>query len=327
MPWIAPERIAMITEDHRVPHGQGTHIFVRNVRPEGVARFAPERIVVLQHGATYPSTAFHLPFGGLSWMHWLGQRGFDAWCLDLPGYGRSTRPAALEEPPEKHPPYLRTPEAAAALGRVVDYVRERRGVAQLNIIGWSWGTAISSLYTSQNNDKVARLTLFAPVWHRQGRSAIDDGKPLGAYRLVTRAEAKARKQAGVPKHKLAGLMPDSWFEAWADETFATDPKGGGKTLRAPNGVVLDSREYWSAGRSNYDPAKVTVPLQIVVGEWDNDTPVGMAQTLFPLFVNAPWKRLTLIGEGTHSLLMERNRLLLFRTVQQFLEEPGPGEAG
>ena len=66
-----------------------------------------------------------------------------------------------------------------------------------------------------------------------------------------------------------------------------------------------------------------MPLLIVVGEWDNDTPPYMAQAIFPLATGAPWKRLSVLGGGTHSMLMERNRILLFRTVQQFLEEAPP----
>ena len=76
------------------------------------------------------------------------------------------------------------------------------------------------------------------------------------------------------------------FEQWADATFATDPKGGGKTLRAPNGVIQDGQEYWSAGKAAYDPARIKAPVLLVVGEWDKDTPPYMAQTLFPLLVNA-----------------------------------------
>jgi hypothetical protein len=36
--------------------------------------------------------------------------------------------------------------------------------------------------------------------------------------------------------------------------------------------------------------------------------------------NSPGKRLVILGEGTHTILMERNRMALFRTVQSFLEE-------
>jgi hypothetical protein len=40
-----------------------------------------------------------------------------------------------------------------------------------------------------------------------------------------------------------------------------------------------------------------------------------------LVLYAPLKRLVMIGEGTHSIVMEKNRLQLFREVQSFLEEP------
>ena len=48
----------------------------------------------------------------------------------------------------------------------------------------------------------------------------------------------------------------------------------------------------------------------------------MAQALFPLLVNAPLKQYLEIGEGTHSIMLERNRMQLFRAVQGFLDRPG-----
>jgi pimeloyl-ACP methyl ester carboxylesterase len=147
---------------------------------------------------------------------------------------------------------------------------------------------------------------------------------VGAYRTVDREATLKRRLGGLDDRRKADIMPPGWFDQWWTAVAATDPAGGGKTVRAPNGVVMDSIEYWSAGKPLYDPARVTVPVLIVVGEWDNDTPVSMAQTLFPLFTAAPWKRLSILSGGTHSMVTERNRMLLFRTVQQFLEEAPPG---
>jgi len=48
----------------------------------------------------------------------------------------------------------------------------------------------------------------------------------------------------------------------------------------------------------------------------------MAQTLFPLLKNAPDKRYVLLAEGTHTIIMEKNRLKLFEAVQAFLDEQG-----
>ena len=92
-------------------------------------------------------------------------------------------------------------------------------------------------------------------------------------------------------------------------------------VRAPNGVVQDLAEHWAPGKPPfYDPAKITAPTLLVLAEWDRDTPLHMASTLFPLLSNSPGKRLVVLGEGTHTVVMERNRGALFQAVQLFLEE-------
>jgi pimeloyl-ACP methyl ester carboxylesterase len=169
---------------------------------------------------------------------------------------------------------------------------------------------------------VERLVLFAPGWVREGTSAADPGGKLGAWRGVTRNAALDRWLNGVPDGKRDGLIPAGWFDTWEGATFATDPVGAAMhppVLRAPNGVVQDSRDYWTAGRALYDPAAITAPTMIAVGEWDRDTPPALGLTLFSLLKNAREKRFALLGEATHTALMERNRLALFAQVQLFLE--------
>jgi pimeloyl-ACP methyl ester carboxylesterase len=127
----------------------------------------------------------------------------------------------------------------------------------------------------------------------------------------------------VPKHKQADLIPPGWFEAWADATFATDPVGAKKTpqvLRAPNGVVLDGREFWSSGKPLYDPALIRVPTFLAHAEWDADLPNYMLYAYFEKLTNTPYKRYVQIGEGTHTVIMEKNRMQLFQAVQNFLDE-------
>ncbi|MGE0767700.1 MAG: alpha/beta hydrolase [Hyphomicrobiaceae bacterium] len=322
---IKPEIVA---EDLSVDFAPWGRIFVRNKRPAGVDRFAADRIVVFQHGATYGGEAFDIPFGGMSWMDFVAARGFDCYFIDLPGYGRSTRPPQMDEPPENNPPFMRTPDAARCLGAVVDFVRARRRVDKVCLVGWSWGTAVTGYYTAGHNDTVERLTLYAPVWDRSksSPSPIHVQGKVGAYRTVDREATLKRRLGGLDEAAKADIIPAGWFDQWWTAVAAADPAGGGKTIRAPNGVVMDGVEYWNAGKPLYDPAHITVPLLVVVGEWDNDTPRAMAETVFPLFTKAPWKRLAVLGGGTHAMLMERNRILLFRSVQQFLEEssPGPG---
>ena len=313
----------VVAADLTVPDGAGGQMYVRNKRPDGLTRFSSDRIAIMVHGATYPATAFDLPLAGKSWMDYMAERGFDVYTFDLPGYGRSTRPASMDQPADQNEPLMRTADAVKALGAVVDFVRGRNGVESVNLVGWSWGTVITANYAAENPAKVARLALYAPAWFRTTPSLVQVEGKLGAYRTVSRDAALQRWLTGVPENKKADLIPPGWFEQWADVTFATDPKGDGKTLRALNGVVQDGQELWAKGQSTYDPAKITAPVLLVLGEWDRDTPPYMAQTLFPLLTNAQWKRFAMLSEGTHTILMEKNRMLLLRTVQQFLEEPAP----
>ena len=46
----------------------------------------------------------------------------------------------------------------------------------------------------------------------------------------------------------------------------------------------------------------------------------MRHTLFPLLVSSPGKRYVELAEGTHTIVMEKNRLKLFEAVQAFLDE-------
>jgi pimeloyl-ACP methyl ester carboxylesterase len=319
---------ALITEEMMVKSPDpGIEIFVRNKRPANMNSFRPERTVLFVHGATYPAhAAFDLKLDGQSWMDYIASRGYDVYLLDVRGYGKSTRPKEMAEDAKNNPPIVRGDTAVKDIGTVVDFVLARRNIPRLNLLGWSWGTTLMATYTTQNPGKVERLALYAPSWIRQTPSLVQTGPgPTPAYRTVRRDAALGRWLTGVPEDKKAALIPAGWFDAWADATFASDPDGAKQNppvLRAPNGVVQDGAEFHGAGKPYYDPAKITVPTLLVLGEWDRDTPPYMAQTLFPLLVNAPGKRFVMLAEGTHTIMMEKNRLELFKAVQGFLDEAG-----
>ena len=72
-----------------------------------------------------------------------------------------------------------------------------------------------------------------------------------------------------------------------------------------------------------DPAGIRVPTLLVVGDRDADTPPHMARGYFERLVNAPCRRMVVIGDGTHNLMIERQRMQLFREVQLFMSEGRP----
>ena len=317
----------LVMEEMMVPSEPGIEVYVRNKRPADMNTFRPERTVLFVHGATYPAeTAFDLPLNGMSWMDYIASRGYDVYLVDIRGYGRSVRPKEMADKPEANPPIVRGDTAVKDISAAVDFILKRRNIARLNLLGWSWGTTLMATYTTQNASKVERLVLYAPSWIRTTPSLVQTGPgPLGAYRTVKRDQALARWMTGVPENKMADLIPAGWFDAWAEATFASDPEGAKADppfIRAPNGVVADGLDFFGAGKPYYDPSKITVPTLLIHAEWDRDTPAYMAQTLFPLLVNAPGKRYVQLAEGTHTIIMEKNRLKLFEAVQAFLDEQG-----
>jgi hypothetical protein len=52
-------------------------------------------------------------------------------------------------------------------------------------------------------------------------------------------------------------------------------------------------------------------------------PSGQAHAYFAKLTNVPYKRFVEIGEGTHTIMMEKNRMQFFREVMNFLNESDP----
>ncbi|MCX7170407.1 MAG: alpha/beta fold hydrolase [Proteobacteria bacterium] len=308
----------------------GIKLYVRNKHQRGVKSFPGDKIVLMVHGATYPAeTAFDLKLNGTSWMDYIARHGYDVYLVDLRGFGKSDRPPEMDQPADQNPPLVRIDTAVKDVAAAADFILKRRNVAKIDMLGWSWGASIMGMYTTQNNDKVNKLVLYSPQWLRNTVALTDAGGKLGAYRVVAEDAARKRWLTGVPEDEHAELIPPGWFEAWSEATFATDPVGSKqkpRTLRATNGIVQDSREFWNVGKPLYDPSLIRVPTFLAHGEWDADLPSYMLYEYFAKLTNTPYKRYVQIGEATHTVIMEKNRMQLFSTIQQFLDEKfNPGD--
>ncbi len=313
----------VVTEDFMIPSGdRGIDLFVRNKHLAGEGQFKTDRVALYVHGASQASeSTFDLGVDGLSWMDFIARHGFDVYLMDVRGYGRSSRPPEMSAPASAHPPIVTTDVAVADAGKAIDFIRARRGVEKISLIGWSWGTVTVGAYAAGNPDKIDRLVLYAPVWLHAPSSA-SELPPLGAYSSWTVEEARGFLQAGAPPDKIAGLMPDAWFAAWKAAALATDAVGARQSppvVRTPNGATWDGRRYWQAGRPYYDAARIVSPTLVIYGEWDATLPTTLAQAYFGQLAGAPCRRLVEIGGATHFAMLEINRMQLLHEVQLFLE--------
>ena len=304
----------------------GIEIYVKNKHAEGISSFSADRTLLFVHGATYPAeTSFDLPIEGVSMMDLFAQNGYDVYLVDVRGYGHSTRPAELRQPADANKPIATSEEAGRDLGAAVDYILHARGITKLDLMGWSWGTSIAGNYASQHNDKINRLVLYAPAWTFQP-SKEPPTSAIPAYRQVSKDEAKARWYKGVPADKQEALIPPGVFDQWWDATLATDPIGSKMNPSGdspPNGVMTEFLNYWVAGKPFYDPGKIKVPTLLIHAEWDADLPSYMSQAYFTKLTAAPYKRFVEIGEGTHTVMLEKNRMQFFHEILGFLSENDP----
>src|SRR5437763_2429000 len=82
--------------------GQPAQIYVRERVQAGAAlrgAVVSDRVVLFVHGAGTPAeVSFDVPYQDYSWMAFLAREGFDVFSMDTTGYGRSTRPAAMNDP-------------------------------------------------------------------------------------------------------------------------------------------------------------------------------------------------------------------------------------
>ena len=317
--------VKLFSESYYIPSvDPDIRLYVRNTRPDTLSTFSGERTLLFVHGATYPSdTMFDLKIDGVSWMDSIAGHDYDVYSMDVRGFGRSTRPPAMDRPAAENPPVVTTDDGVSDFGAVVDHIRQRRGVPRLNVMGWSWGTVIAGAYAANNPDTVERLVMYAPLWLRRTPGGLRVSGPMGAYRTVTLEAATERWLTAVADDRHKDLISPGVLESWWAANMAADPVGAKASppcVRAPNGLLVDGFKYWEADAPYYDPAAIRAPVLMVVGDWDVDTPVYMAQAILGQLTASPRKRLVIIGEGTHHLMLERNRLQMFREVQSFLDE-------
>ena len=325
----------ILVTDFRVPGREdGVSIHVRNKRLARDHITDDQRVVIFVHGATYAgSVAFdHAMFGGGSWLDYMAVHGFDAYLFDIRGYGRSSRPTEATEPPWGGRPYARTPEAVEDLAAVVDFVRQRTGVSKVNLVGWSWGTAIAGGFASDHAAVVRHLVMVAPLWTIRTTPVValtrwmmsayptslrQTADFLGSFRNIPKPEARKRWLRGLEADVAEQLMPNAEFDKWW--RALSEVQGDGETVRVPSGVMADLTDIWAAGGATYAPEKIGAPTLLLLGEWDVDTPPYMAQEVLSRLRSASYKRLEILARGTHSMALELNRVDLYRRARDFLE--------
>ena len=318
--------------------GQLTQIYVREVVEAGtVLRGGPaaDRVALFIHGAGTPAeVAFDVPYQDYSWMAYLAHAGFDVFSMDMTGYGRSTRPAAMNDPcnltTEQQalyvPSLISAPCAASYahqmttlasdwhdIDAVVDRVRALRKVDKLNLLGWSQGGPRSAGYAAQHPEKVAKLVLLAPAYNRNAKAEAPEQVPASgaAFNTQSREEFIANwdRQVGCPDQYDAGSLNSVW-----SEMIASDPVGatwGTGVRRAP--------QVTSWGWTTAVVAKMQIPTLMVAGAHDKQVNPDRVREFYT-DLGSPKKVFVDLACSSHNAMWERNHLLLFRASVEWLTQ-------
>ena len=315
--------------------GQFTELYVRErAQPATIdgSNSLEGRVVLFVHGCCYASeVAFDLPYKNYSWMAFLAAEGYDTFAVDVTGYGRSTRPYAMNDPCNLsvedrqelgmklqpcEPSYrFRITTIAshwADIDRAVDYIRELRQVSKVSLIAWSSGGPRAGGYAAQHPDKIDRLVLLAPAYTR---SLPSDRPSEPIEGPAMRAQVDARdsenwdSQVGCPDQYDPALK-----QIIRSEALRSDPVGatwGSGTMRSPNTI----RWEWNKQMINHSET----PTLVIVGEHDEDRFVERGKDLYE-DIGAQEKVLIDLACASHMAQFESNRLLLFDASLQWLRD-------
>jgi pimeloyl-ACP methyl ester carboxylesterase len=318
--------------------GQPAQIYVRERARAGTmlrASTLAGRVVLFVHGAGTPGeVAFDVPYQDYSWMAYLANAGFDVFSMDFTGYGRSTRPPAMNDPcnlsAEQQqafiPGLLAAPCAASYpnqlttiasdwddLSAVVDYIRSLRRVDRVSLVAWSLGGPRSGGFAARHPDKVDKLVLLAPAFNRTSSSNPPAKLPADgvAMNKQSREDFRANwdRQVGCADQYDPAVSDVVW-----SASLEADPVGatwGAGVRRAPSTTV------W--GWNGDVVAKLQAPTLMVAGAHDKQVLPDRVRELYSA-IGSPQKMLVDLACSSHNAMWERNHLVLFRASLDWLTQ-------
>ena len=315
--------------------GQTTQVYVREVVHAGVALHGPaaDRVALFVHGAGTPAeVAFDVPLQDYSWMAYLAHAGFDTFSMDMTGYGRSTRPAPMNDPcnlsreqqagfiPALIPapcspsyPHQLTTLASDwnDIGAVVDYLLALRHVERVSLLAWSLGGPRAAGYASGHPEKVRQMVLLAPGYNRAASAGPPPQVPADGAAMTTQSHdeftANWARQTGCSDQVDPAASDSVW-----EQMLASDPVGatwGTGVRRAP--------QVTSWGWTSAAVAKTQTPTLMVSGVHDKQVPPDRVRELYE-DLGATHKVFVDLACSSHNAMWEKNHLLLFKASAEWL---------
>ncbi|MDH4093534.1 MAG: alpha/beta hydrolase [Betaproteobacteria bacterium] len=287
----------------------GVRLFLWRKTP--AAPGARHGTILFVHGssmASQPTFDLHVPGRPhSSVMEWFAARGFDAWCMDNEGYGRSDK---------SRPINCDIANGADDLAAGSEYVLRASGADRLLVYGISSGALKAAVFAERHPERVARLALDAFVWTGAGSPTLAERrKKLPEFQSKNRRPIDRKFVRSIFERDHPGTADQATIEAFADAILALDDS-------VPTGTYVDMCSKLPL----VDPAKIMVPTLILRGQYDGIAGVDDLLEFFKRLPNAD-KQFSVMAGISHASFQQKNYLTVYHLLHAFFTQPKPEYLG
>jgi pimeloyl-ACP methyl ester carboxylesterase len=267
--------------------------------------------VLFVHGSSMASQpTFDLQVPGRpdsSAMDWFAARGFDTWCMDNEGYGRSDK---------SRPINCDIPNGADDLAAGTEYILKATGAPKLLVYGISSGALKAALFAQRHPERVARLALDAFVWTGEGSPTLAERrKKLPEFQAKNRRPIDRAFVHSIFNRDHPGCADEATINAFAEAIVALDDS-------VPTGTYVDMCSKLPL----VDPAKIPVPTIVMRGQYDGIAGVDDLVEFFKRLPN-PDKQFSVMAGISHASFQQKNYKTVYHILHAFFTPPEPVYAG
>jgi pimeloyl-ACP methyl ester carboxylesterase len=289
-------------EEHWTERGD-VRLFMWRKRPAGPT--TPAGTVLFVHGSSMASQpTFDLTVPGRpdsSAMDWFAARGFDTWCVDNEGYGRSSKHRDIN---------FDIANGADDLAAASEYVLQHSEADRLMVYGISSGALKAALFAQQHPERVARLALDAFVWTGAGSPTLKKrAERLAEWTSTNRRPIDKEFVRGIFNRDHAGSAEASAVDAFADAILTLDSS-------VPTGTYVDM----CAKLPLVDPAKLVVPTLVMRGQYDGIASFDDLIEFFKRLPN-PDKQFSVMAGISHASFQQKNYRTVYHILHGFFSHP------
>ncbi len=264
--------------------------------------------ILFVHGSSMASQpTFDLQVPGIhdaSAMDVFARQGYECWCVDMEGYGRSSKHRDIT---------CDIANGADDLEAASSHILSHNGGRKLLVYGISSGALRAALFAARHPERVARLVLDAFVWTGEGSPTLAERKKKlpgyiagGLRRPIDRAFVRSIFTRDHP-----GTGDERLVEAFADAILALDDS-------VPIGTYIDMCNHLPV----LQPEQISCPTLILRGEYDGIASLGDLLAFFAKLPH-PDRQFAVMQGISHASLQQKNRQIMLHLLANFFAQPAP----